>query len=64
MGRSYGHVTLMNHKEAVHYFRELLADLQKGQLGIDHEPITEERLKEGWKYLFEIQACERPARIW
>jgi hypothetical protein len=63
MNRIAGEPTIQNHGEAAGYFNRLLIDLKKRVMGLEHEPITMERLEEGTKHVRDIAECQRIARI-
>jgi hypothetical protein len=58
-----GELKILNHGEAVRYFNNLIVDLLKKEAGMEHEPITKERLQEAQRHIQNIQACERAAWV-
>ena len=51
-------ITRDKHAEAVRFFNRLIIDLKKKLAGIEHDPITEERLNEASRHISDIQACK------
>ena len=59
----HGYPMIGNHDEAVRYFNRLVIDLMLELDGLDHEPITKERLREATRHIRDIQECCRPAIV-
>jgi hypothetical protein len=57
-------IGIPNHPEEADFFNQLILDLKKQLLGIKpDETITMERLEKATQFVFALDKCRRPLRV-